>query len=169
MAQIPRQRSRMQSMRFCACEVCQPAATIHHMMKPDLLLARRIVFGISLGTTLIRSILAQDAAPADRNTVNTTNRPGGMMADSPVKFPKEGALPAKFSPDVRAKTYDPGEKDYYLFSTPERSLAQIASIQAEMPAGRFTPPPMDWTPLQRTHRILTEGGELRLLAWATAS
>jgi lysophospholipase L1-like esterase len=87
-----------------------------------------------------------------------------MMADSPVKFPKAGALPAKHPPDLPAKAYDAGEKDYYLFSTPERSLAQIAAIQAEMPAGQFTAPPSDWVPLERTRRLLTEGGELRLLA-----
>ena len=107
---------------------------------------------------------AQNAAPADRNPVNTTARPGGMMADSPVAFPKEGALPARFSTDLPANKYDPGEKDYYLFSTPERSLSQIAAIQAEMPAGQFNPPPPDWTPLQRTRHILAEGGELRLMA-----
>jgi len=42
---------------------------------------------------------AQDAAPADRNAINTRVRPGDMMADSPVTFPKEGALPAKYLPD----------------------------------------------------------------------
>jgi lysophospholipase L1-like esterase len=87
-----------------------------------------------------------------------------MTADSPVSFPKQGALPAKYPPDRPAKAYDPGEKDYYLFSTPERSLAQIAAIQAAMPAGQFTPPPHDWSHLQRTRRILREGGGLRLLA-----
>jgi lysophospholipase L1-like esterase len=107
---------------------------------------------------------AQNATPADRNAASTPTRPGGMMADTPVQFPKTGALPAKYPPDVRAKSYDPGEKDYYLFSTPERSLAQITAIQAEMPAGEFRAPPQDWTPLQRTRRLLTDGGELRLLA-----
>ncbi len=107
---------------------------------------------------------AQEAAPADRNAVNAAARPGGMMADSPVQFPKTGALPARFPPDVRAQTWDPGEKDYYLFSTPERSLAQIAAIQAQMPPGHFTPPPRDWAHLGRVRRILTEGGTLRLLA-----
>jgi hypothetical protein len=87
-----------------------------------------------------------------------------MTVDSPAKFPAQGALPAKYPPDRPAKAYDPGEKDYYLFSTPERSLAQIAAIQSAMPAGRFTAPPHDWTHLQRTRRILREGGDLRLLA-----
>ncbi|MGO9204332.1 MAG: PQQ-binding-like beta-propeller repeat protein [Limisphaerales bacterium] len=86
-----------------------------------------------------------------------------MMADSPVTFPKEGALPAKYPPDVHVRD-EPAEKDYYIFSSPCRSLAQIAEIQAAMPKGRFTPPAPDWRPLRRTRQILTEGGELRLLA-----
>ena len=106
---------------------------------------------------------AQDAAPADRNAVNTAARPGGMMADSPVTFPKEGALPAKYPPDVKERS-EPAEKDYYLFSSPCRSLAQIKTIQKEMPKGEFTSPPPDWTYLDRTRRILTEGGDLQLLA-----
>jgi len=106
---------------------------------------------------------AQDAAPADRNAVNTAARPGDMMGDSPVTFPKEGALPAKFPPDVKERS-GPVEKDYYLFSSPCRSLAQIQAIRQEMPKGEFTPPPPDWTHLRRTRRVLTEGGELRLLA-----
>jgi lysophospholipase L1-like esterase len=87
-----------------------------------------------------------------------------MSADSPVQFPKEGALPAKYPPDRPAGANEAKEKDYYIFRTPERSLAQIAAIQAAMPAGRFAPPPADWTHLARTRRILTEGGELRVLA-----
>jgi len=106
---------------------------------------------------------AQNAAPADRNAVNTTARPGDMMADSPVAFPKEGPIPAKYPPDLK-ETAEPAEKDYYIFSSPCRSLAQIATIQSQMPAGEFTPPANDWQYLDRTHRILTEGGELRLLA-----
>ncbi|MHC1767114.1 MAG: alpha-L-fucosidase [Verrucomicrobiia bacterium] len=106
---------------------------------------------------------AQDAAPADRNAVNTRARPGGMMADSPVAFPRQGALPAKYPPDVKERA-EPSEKDYYIFSTPCRSLAQIERIQAEMPYGQFHVPPTDWKHLTRTHRILTKGGDLRLLA-----
>jgi len=87
-----------------------------------------------------------------------------MMADSPVKFPKDGPVPSKHPPDRASKVSEAGEKDYYIFPTPERSLAQIKAIQSEMPAGRFSPPPADWAPLERTRRILTEGGELRLLA-----
>jgi hypothetical protein len=105
---------------------------------------------------------AQDAAPADRNSINTKLKPGDMLADSPVTFPKEGALPTSYPPDLREKA-EPAEKDYYLFSSPCRSLAQIAQIQAAMLPGTFTPPPADWKYLRRTHRILTEGGELRLL------
>ena len=87
-----------------------------------------------------------------------------MMADSPVKFPKQGALPAKYPPDQPSKNRETPEEGYYIFGTPERSLAQIAKIRSEMPTGRFSAPPQDWTHLQRTHRILTEGGELHLLA-----
>jgi lysophospholipase L1-like esterase len=106
---------------------------------------------------------AQNAAPADRNAVNTTALPGGMAADSPVTFPREGALPAKFPPDVKERSW-PAEKDDYIFSSPCRSLAQIKAIQKAMPPGGFSPPPGDWAHLPRTRRILTEGGDLRLLA-----
>lgn len=106
---------------------------------------------------------AKNAAPADRNPVNTAARPGGMTADSPVTFPKEGALPAQYPPDVKEQS-EPSEKDYYIFSSPCRSLAQIATIQKEMPQGEFAPPPGDWAHLPRTRRILIEGGDLRLLA-----
>ena len=111
---------------------------------------------------LARPLCAQDAAPADRNPVNTRVRPGDMMADSPVTFPKKGALPSKFPPDVKTVS-TPTEKGYYLFSSPCRSLAQIKAIQAEMPVGEFTRPANDWVHLQRTHRILTEGGNLHVL------
>jgi lysophospholipase L1-like esterase len=87
-----------------------------------------------------------------------------MSSDSPVTFPKEGALPAKFPPDRPAPGNEAKEKDYYIFRTPERSLAQIAAIQAAMPAGSFTPPPSAWASLARTRRVLTEGGALRILA-----
>lgn len=87
-----------------------------------------------------------------------------MMADSPVKFPDKGALPAKYPPDQPSKEREKAEKDYYIFSSPERSLAQIGRIQSEMPKGEFTPPEPDWPHLKRTRRILTEGGDLRILA-----
>jgi len=87
-----------------------------------------------------------------------------MMADSPVKFPDQGALPAKYPPDLHAKESETPEEGYYISSTPVRSLAQIAAIQAEMIDGKFSPPPNDWSHLQRTRDILTEGGTLRLLA-----
>ena len=109
------------------------------------------------------SVFAQTAASADRNAVNTAARPGDMTADSPVAFPKDGPIPAKYPPDVKEQS-EPVEKDYYLFSSPCRSFAQIEKIQVEMPPGAFTPPPADWQYLPRTRRILTEGGELRLLA-----
>jgi hypothetical protein len=106
---------------------------------------------------------AQDAGPPDRNAINTRAVPGNMAADSPVIFPKEGALPAKYPPDVRAQD-EPAEKDYYIFSSPCRSVAQIALIQAAMPRGEFRPPASDWAPLRRTRQRFTEGGEVRLLA-----
>jgi len=118
---------------------------------------------IILSAMLFQQAGAQNAAPADRNAINTEARPGGMMADSPVTFPKDGALPAKYPPDVRERV-ESAEKDYYLFSTPCRSVALINRIQAEMPKGDFTAPPGDWEPLARTRRILTQGGELRLMA-----
>ena len=107
---------------------------------------------------------AQDAASADRNPVNTRAQPGGMLADSPVEFPTQGALPARFPSDLKVEQFDPGEPDYYLFESPERSLAQVNQIQAAMPPGRFTPPPNDWRYLTNTRRILTQGGQLRLMA-----
>ncbi len=87
-----------------------------------------------------------------------------MAADSPVKFPDKGALPAKYPPDMPSRDRTSPEPDYYLFSTPERSLEQIRKIQAEMPPGEFTPPNPDWTHLQRTRRRLTDGGSLRIAA-----
>jgi hypothetical protein len=107
---------------------------------------------------------AQDAAPADRNAVHTRLHPGGMSADSPLTFPERGSLPTRFPPDLRPESFDPGEPGFYLFGSPERSLAQIREIQAAMPAGRFTPPPNDWRHLTRTRRVLAEGGTLRIMA-----
>ncbi|HMO64520.1 MAG TPA: hypothetical protein PKE47_04730, partial [Verrucomicrobiota bacterium] len=116
------------------------------------------------GLLLAAGGFAQDVAPADRNEVNTRVRPGGMLADSPVTFSESGALPAQFPPDVRAEQFDPGEADYFLFSSPERSLAQVKQIQAAMPAGRFTPPANDWRHLPRSRRRLAEGGPLHVMA-----
>lgn len=87
----------------------------------------------------------------------------GMAADSPIGFPKTGALPARWAPDLKEE-FLPVEKDYYLFSSPCRSLEQIGRIQSEMPSGTFTLPPQDWKFLPRTRRTLREGGQLRLLA-----
>jgi hypothetical protein len=130
-------------------------------MKSD---CHNILLNIAVSCALLApAAFAQNAAPADRNNVNTAARPGDMMADSPVVFPKEGPIPAKYPPDVKEQS-EPVEKDYYLFSSPCRSLAQIEKIQAEMPPGKFTLPTPDWKNLARTRRILTEGGELRLLA-----
>jgi lysophospholipase L1-like esterase len=85
------------------------------------------------------------------------------MKDSPVTFPKQGALPAKYPPDMQVRN-EPAEQGYYIFSSPCRSGSQIKRIQAEMPPGRFRPPPKDWVYLKNTMRILSEGGDLRLLA-----
>lgn len=87
-----------------------------------------------------------------------------MKSDSPVTFPAKGALPAKFPPDRPSKDRQTPEEGYYMFGSPERSLEQIAKIQAEMPGGNFTPRKTDWTHLQRTRRVLVEGGNLNLLA-----
>jgi len=89
---------------------------------------------------------------------------GDMMADSPVTFPEKGALPSPYPPDRHSKDRETPEQGYYLFGTPERSLEQIAAIQAKMPKGRFTPVPSDWTHLVRTRRQLTQGGDLHVLA-----
>ena len=121
------------------------------------------LFITGLCALVVSSAVAQNAAPTDRNTVNPTTRRNSMMADSPVIFPKDGPLPAKYPPDVKEQK-EPAEEAYYIFSSPCRSLGQIQAIQREMPAGDFTAPPQDWKYLQRTRRILTEGGELRLLA-----
>ena len=86
-----------------------------------------------------------------------------LMKDSPVTFPEKGAIPSKDPPDVKTWNESP-EKDYSIFGTPQRSLEQIAKIQAGMIPGKFTPPKPDWTNLPRTRRILTEGGELNVLA-----
>ena len=89
---------------------------------------------ILIGLWLALHTMAQDAAPADRNAVNTRARPGGMAEDSPVVFPEHGALPAQFPPDVRVEQFDPGEPEYFLFASPERSLAQVKQIQAALAA-----------------------------------
>lgn len=107
-------------------------------------------------------IRAQDAEPSDRNSVNTRMVPGNMMADSPVSFPERGALPSKYPPDVKTQS-KPTEKDYFLFSSPCRSVQQINAIQAEMPKGRFTVPENKWTHLEKSRQILVEGGGLRIL------
>ena len=87
-----------------------------------------------------------------------------MMSDSPVTFPDQGALPAKYPPDQPSQDRSTPEEGYSIFGTPERSIAQIATIQAEMPEGDFSPPPSDWAYLQRTQYTLTEGGDLHLFA-----
>jgi lysophospholipase L1-like esterase len=109
------------------------------------------------GTDFSRVLLAAAAlgmaAPASR---------ADMMADSPVEFPEKGALPARFPPDVKV-THFPAEPGYVLCESPCRSLAQIAAIRREMPAGEFTVPPTDRRPLQRSRRLLESGGKLHVL------
>ncbi|MBU0607228.1 MAG: SGNH/GDSL hydrolase family protein, partial [Armatimonadetes bacterium] len=85
-----------------------------------------------------------------------------LATDSPVVFPTDQPIPAKYPCDLPAENHPP-EPDYFLFNTPERSLEQIRTIQAEMPPGTFTPPPHDWAPLRRARRLLTEGGDFHLL------
>lgn len=87
-----------------------------------------------------------------------------LAADSPVQFPESGPLPGKHPPDEGAKDYRAPEQDYAIHSSPERSVGQIDKIQAEMPEGEFTPPPADWAHLPRTRKVLTEGGELHVMA-----
>ena len=87
-----------------------------------------------------------------------------MMKDSPVKFPDKGALPSKYPPDIKTPQESP-EKDYSIFGTPQRSLAQIEKIRGEMVKGTFTPPPADWKFLERTRKTLTTGGDLHILAF----
>ena len=126
-------------------------------------ISRITLFLAAMGAILSWPAHTQDAAAADRNAVNTVTKPGGMMADSPVTFPKSGALPGKYPADVRQQR-EPAEEGYYIFGSPCRSVAQITAIQKEMPKGEFTSPPQDWTNLPRTRRILTEGGDLHLMA-----
>ena len=101
---------------------------------------------------------------ADAPVQEARPRVRGMMADSPVTFPDKGALPSKHRPDRPSQNRERPEEGYVIFPTPERSLEQIATIQAEMPEGRFTAPERDWKHLARTRRVLTEGGTLRMLA-----
>ena len=116
-----------------------------------------------LWSVLTWPVAAQNAAPADRTTVNSAEAKPATDAKSPVKFPASGALPAKYTQDLPTQTW-PSETDYYLFSSPGRSLAQISQIQKEMPAGKFTPPTNDWKYLPRTKKTLTEGGRFHLMA-----
>ncbi|MBU6300079.1 MAG: hypothetical protein KGS60_00875 [Verrucomicrobia bacterium] len=112
------------------------------------------------------SVVAQDAAPRDRNAVNSAAAAparAGMLADSPVVFPEKGALPPLFPPDVEVERY-PVEADFLLFGSPCRSAAQIGAIEAAMPKVRFAPPGQDWKNLARTRKALLEGGDLHLLA-----
>lgn len=97
--------------------------------------------------------------------MSPTDQPSDTLAaDSPVVFPTDGPVPAQYPCDLPAQDMTYPEPDYYLFSTPERSLAQIKAIQAGMITGAFTPPSHDWTYLSRARRLLTDGGDFHLLA-----
>ena len=96
-------------------------------------------------------------------TASDGNAPAGMAADSPVKFPAQGCLPALYPPDRPSKNGAAPEPDYFIFSTPERSPQQIHKIQSEMPKGRFTPVHTDWSCLSRTRKLLSGGGEICIL------
>jgi hypothetical protein len=85
-----------------------------------------------------------------------------MMADSPVTFSANGALPAKYAPDITVVEI-PAEKDYFLFVCSARSLAQINKIQAEMPSGQFTLPAPNRKYLKKTRKKLRKGGEVHIL------
>jgi hypothetical protein len=107
-----------------------------------------------------------------------------MLADSPKTFPRKGALPLLYPPNLPMRDED-AEADYFIFSAPleagtrigevpvevpapsrypGRTLEQISRIESEMPEGTFAVAPNDWQHLTRTHRILTQGGDLHILA-----
>lgn len=109
------------------------------------------------------AVFGQDAAPAEVRPENNPAGPSGMMADSPVTFPERGALPSGFPPDVTVERFE-AEEDYAIFESPPRSLEQIAAIREAMAAGRFDPPENEWRHLERTRRLLEQGGQLHLLA-----
>jgi lysophospholipase L1-like esterase len=124
----------------------------------------RLVFlAFASGLAWMVAGFGQDASEADRNLVNTRYRPGDMAADSPVVFPKEGALPALYPPDLKT-VGRPVEDDYYLFTSPCRSVRQIRAIRAAMPEGIYTLPGTDWSHLEQTQRRLKDGERLRILA-----
>ena len=117
---------------------------------------------ISMAVMLACSTHGQEAAPQVRNSAETTAKFGNLMADSPVDFSR-GVLAKKYPPDVTVQS-ESVEEEYRLFTSPCRSLCQIDKIQREMPHGEFAPPRQQWRNLSRTQRILTEGGELHILA-----
>ncbi len=87
-----------------------------------------------------------------------------MRDDSPVRFPKTGALSSKYPPDQPPMERVAPEPDYVIFNTPMRSLEQIKAIWRTMPKGRLKVDPTDWMHLERTRNLLTEGGDIHLLA-----
>lgn len=87
-----------------------------------------------------------------------------LNADSPVTFPREGALPPRYLADRPAQDGREVEPGTFIASSPERSLEQIRRIQAEMPAGQFSVPKGQGKHLARTRRVLVEGGRLHIVA-----
>ncbi len=133
---------------------------------------------------------AQNAAPGTRNALEQAAVPtpglddASLLADSPKVFPRKGPLPLLYPPNLPMRDEE-SEVDYFIFSAPlepgtpigqvpaevpapsrysGRTLEQIFRIESEMPQGRFTPPDNDWNHLSRTRRLLTEGGDLHILA-----
>jgi len=87
--------------------IVKSRAAINHICQMKVTSMRTLASGLfasalifSLGGSQPIHAVAQNAAPSDRNAVNTAARPGDMLADSPVTFPNEGALPAKYPPEV---------------------------------------------------------------------
>jgi hypothetical protein len=133
---------------------------------------------------------AQNAAPGTRNALEQTAAPtpglddSSLVADSPKTFPRKGPLPLLYPPNLPMRDEE-SEVDYFIFSAPlepgtpmgqvpaevpapsrypGRTLEQITRIEFEMPQGTFTAPLNDWQHLARTRRLLTEGGDLHILA-----
>ena len=78
------------------------------------------------------SVFAQTAASADRNAVNTAARPGDMTADSPVAFPKDGPIPAKYPPDVKEQ----GEPVESFLASADGKVG-VKEVGSREPTGRL--------------------------------
>ncbi len=80
-----------------------------------------------------------------------------------MTFPAKGALPSKYPPDISTKREVP-EKDYAIFATPERSLGPDRENPGRDGQRHVHSAEAGLAHLNRTRRILTEGGDLHLLA-----